>query len=83
MFTITVTQKGQVVIPSKLRRKLHIKKGTKLLVREEKDGILLTPEDEGYIKSMRGSLKADRSMTEFLLNEHREELEMESKKWGK
>lgn len=29
-----VTTKGQVVIPSKLRRKHHIKKGTKLYVED-------------------------------------------------
>jgi AbrB family looped-hinge helix DNA binding protein len=83
MYTITVTQKGQVVIPAKLRLKLHIKKGTKLLVKESDNGILMTPADYGYISRMRGSLKTKGSMTEFLLNERAEDYARMEKKWKK
>ena len=32
MTTTTVTTKGQIVIPSKIRKRLHIKKGTSLFI---------------------------------------------------
>lgn len=41
--TVTVTSKGQVTIPSKLRRELRIAKGEKLLVIREGDAIKIIP----------------------------------------
>jgi AbrB family looped-hinge helix DNA binding protein len=79
--TITVTQKGQVVIPAKIRQLLHIKKGTKLMVKQDASGILLTPVEDGYISAMKGALKADESMTEFLLNERFAETTGMDRKW--
>ena len=40
MITTIVTSKGQIVIPSKIRRRLNIKMGTKLCI-EEKGGELI------------------------------------------
>ena len=40
---ITVGEKGQIVIPKKLRDEFHINKGTKLLLSEEKDKIVIKP----------------------------------------
>lgn len=41
--TVTVTSKGQVTLPSKLRKRLKIVKGEKLLVVQEKNAIKLVP----------------------------------------
>jgi AbrB family looped-hinge helix DNA binding protein len=41
--TVTVTSKGQVTIPSKLRRELKILEGEKLLVVREGDTIRIIP----------------------------------------
>jgi len=41
--TVTVSSKGQVTIPSKLRRQLGIRKGERLLVAREENGIRLVP----------------------------------------
>lgn len=41
--TVTVTSKGQVTIPSRLRRELRIAKGEKLLVIREGDAIKIIP----------------------------------------
>ncbi|MDP0495936.1 MAG: AbrB/MazE/SpoVT family DNA-binding domain-containing protein [Verrucomicrobiota bacterium JB024] len=38
-----VSSKGQVVIPAALRRKLKLKPGDRLDIREETDGILMRP----------------------------------------
>ncbi len=83
MFKITVTQKGQVVIPARLRKKYNIKKGTKLMVKEEENGILMLPEGKSYISQMRGSLKSKESMTEYLLNERAAEYSEMERKWKK
>lgn len=40
---VTVGEKGQIVIPKKFRVDLKIEKGTKLLVREENDKIIIKP----------------------------------------
>jgi len=83
MYTITVTQKGQVVIPAELRKKLNIKKGTKLLVKEEENGIFMSPADADNISKMRGALKSDESMTGYLLRERSAEYAQMDKKWKK
>ena len=40
---ITVGEKGQIVIPKKMRDNLKITKGTKLIVSEDKDKIMIKP----------------------------------------
>lgn len=40
---ITVGEKGQIVIPKKMRDDLKIDKGTKLLISEDKDKITIKP----------------------------------------
>jgi AbrB family looped-hinge helix DNA binding protein len=41
--TVTVTSKGQITIPSKLRKELKIEEGEKLLVIREDDSIKIVP----------------------------------------
>lgn len=40
---ITVGEKGQIVIPKKMREDLKINKGTKLIVSEDKDKLTIKP----------------------------------------
>jgi len=56
----TATTKGQIVIPSVVRRKLGIKEGTRIQIEldEEHQRIILTPITREYIRSLRGSVKA-------------------------
>jgi AbrB family looped-hinge helix DNA binding protein len=49
-----VTAKGQVVIPSKLRRKYGIKKGTPVSFYEHNGEIILQPLTDEYIQSLQG-----------------------------
>jgi len=47
-----VTVKGQIVIPSQLRRKFGIKKGTQVCVYERDGEIAIKPITDGYIRNM-------------------------------
>jgi len=49
-----VTVKGQVVIPSRLRRKFGIKKGTHVSLFERDGEIVIKPITDEYIRSMAG-----------------------------
>ena len=55
----TATTKGQVVIPSSVRRKLGIKTGTRIQVEvdEANAQIILTPITREYIHSLRGKFR--------------------------
>ncbi len=55
----TVTSKGQVVIPAEIRRRLGIKKGTRLEVEvDERSGrLVLVPITREYVESQRGRFK--------------------------
>jgi AbrB family looped-hinge helix DNA binding protein len=62
----TVTTKGQLVIPSKLRRKYGIRKGTRVAMIDEEGRIVLQPLTRDYIRRLRGSLKGEPSALKFL-----------------
>lgn len=51
------TTKGQIVIPVILRRKYGIKAGTRMIVSDNGESILLKPITEQYLKKLQGSLK--------------------------
>jgi len=51
------TVKGQIVIPVELRRKYGIVEGTKIIVVDTGDEIVLRPITRERIKKLRGSLK--------------------------
>ncbi len=55
---ITVGEKGQIVIPKKMREDFKLNKGTKLLVSEEKDKIVVKPitVDEDHFWMLVGEL---------------------------
>lgn len=56
------TIKGQIVIPAALRRKYGIKSGTKIILADTGDGILLKPVTEEYLRNLQGSLKGKGSL---------------------
>ena len=43
MELVTLSSKGQVVIPAKVRKKFSLKEGDSLMIVEEKDAICLRP----------------------------------------
>ncbi|MCX8094122.1 MAG: AbrB/MazE/SpoVT family DNA-binding domain-containing protein [Candidatus Goldbacteria bacterium] len=78
MTTTVVTTKGQIVIPSKMRKKLKIKKGTKLYIEEKEDGLLLKPITSEYFKKIAGILQTRGKLSNALLKEREKDREKES-----
>ncbi|MBN1305887.1 MAG: AbrB/MazE/SpoVT family DNA-binding domain-containing protein [Anaerolineales bacterium] len=50
------TEKGQIVIPDSLRRKYGIKIGTKIIVLDNGEEIVLRPVNEQYLMKLQGLL---------------------------
>ena len=72
----TVTTKGQLVIPSKLRRKFGIHKGTQVAFVEEDQRLVLQPLTPEYVHSLRGSLKSGGAALKVLLEERKRDREL-------
>jgi AbrB family looped-hinge helix DNA binding protein len=75
---ITLSGKGQVVIPKEIRQKYNLKKGDRLLVREASGKIILEITERHPILSLRGAFKGKGSLTHALLEERRTERRMEA-----
>ena len=69
----TVTTKGQLVIPSKLRRKYSIKEGTQVAFLEQENRLVLQPVTSEFVRSLRGSLKGEPSAMKALLENRKRE----------
>jgi len=68
------TSKGQVVIPSTIRRKLGIKEGTHIRIDmdEENKRMILTPVTREYVHSLRGKYKGKGLMKALMADKKRE-----------
>lgn len=84
--TYKMGPKGQVVIPKRIRDRLHLQPGDKLQVREQEDGVhirkvLIGPaERKAVVASLRGALAGGPSLTTALESERRYEREREDPK---
>jgi AbrB family looped-hinge helix DNA binding protein len=69
-----MTVKGQIVIPSKIRRRFGIKEGTRVQVDvdEQAHRIILTPVTRDYIQSLRGKYKGKVWLTALAAEKKRE-----------
>ena len=66
------TVKGQIVIPASLRKKYGIKNGTKIIVTDIGDAIILKPVTEQYLKNLQGSLKGKGGLKVLLDERHKD-----------
>lgn len=71
------TTKGQIVIPSKVRRRFGIKEGTRIQIEvdEKANRIILTPITQEYIHSLRGKYKGH-GLLRALMTEKKKEKEL-------
>jgi len=68
------TSKGQIVIPSSIRRKLGIKEGTRIQIELDEDAkeIILKPLTRDYVHSLRGKFKGKGLMKTLMAEKKRE-----------
>lgn len=71
-----VTVKGQVVIPSKLRRRFGIKKGTQVYMYESDGTIVIKPITDEYIQNMAGAAGTKGKLLKALMQEKAKEREL-------
>jgi AbrB family looped-hinge helix DNA binding protein len=70
------TSKGQVVIPSKIRRRMGIREGTyiQIDVDDVNKRLILTPVTREYIHSLRGKFKGKGLMKALMAEKNREKV---------
>ena len=60
--TITsVSSKGQIVVPSDIRKEMHLSSGTKLVIMTDGSNLLLKPVQEPKLETFRNLIKASRA----------------------
>ena len=74
-----LSQKGQILVPKQLRRKLGLRPGGKVHMAEEEGRLVVTPVPAVPIQAATGFLKGKFSLTADLRREHREEARRERK----
>jgi AbrB family looped-hinge helix DNA binding protein len=74
---VTISEKGQIVIPNVLRKRYGLQKGDKLSVEEVDGAIVLRPLATHPILSLRGKYKnvGQEKLTDTLLSERKLERE--------
>jgi AbrB family looped-hinge helix DNA binding protein len=68
----TATAKGQIVIPSSIRRRLGIKEGTRIQIEEKGNEIILKPITREYVHSVRGRFRGKGLMKALMAEKKRE-----------
>lgn len=77
--TTIVTTKGQIVIPSRIRKKYKIKKGTRLFIEEKQEEFVLKPINEDFYEKLAGILPTKGKLTKALLAARREDKKKEER----
>jgi len=72
MAVVTVSSKGQITLPKKIRDELRIREGSKLQVLGVGGQVTLIPIPQDPIKALKGSVKFKRPVSE-VMREIREE----------
>ena len=72
----TATSKGQIVIPSSIRRKFGIKEGTRIEIEVDESAkeIILKPITREYVHSLRGKFRG-KGLLKALMTEKKKERE--------
>ena len=70
----TVTSKGQIVIPSSIRRRLGIKEGTRIKIEESGNEIILKPITREYVHSLRGKFHGKGLLKALMAEKKREKV---------
>lgn len=79
LYRSVMSSRGQLVIPSELRRQLRMEAGTGVTLELQGDRILVVPDSSVDWRSMHGCLKGKPSALEYLQAERKKEREREDK----
>jgi len=71
--TVTISAKGWVVIPAELRKRHNLSPGTEVQVVDYGGVLALVPKLDHPVQQAAGMLKAGKSLSRALLDEHRDE----------
>ncbi len=80
MPTVTVSSKGQIVVPKEVRKALGIKPGQKVFLKVVADHAELIPLPEDPVKGFCGIFGKGSSLTKALLKERKEDKRLEDEK---
>jgi AbrB family looped-hinge helix DNA binding protein len=78
MATTVITTKGQIVIPSKIRKRMNLKKGTKIYLEEKDNELILKPVTIDYFKKLAGILDTKGKLSKKLLEEREKDKKKEA-----
>jgi AbrB family looped-hinge helix DNA binding protein len=67
----TLTSKGQIVIPSRMRARFKMKKGTRIMIEEQGEAMVLRPLTPGYLEKLSGILKTKGKLSRAIIEEHK------------
>lgn len=76
MKTSTITTKGQIVIPSKIRKRYGLKEGMKVTFIEKENDIIIKPIDKDYFKNLIGITQTHGKALKSLIEEKKKEREL-------
>jgi AbrB family looped-hinge helix DNA binding protein len=78
VYMTTMSSRGQVVLPSSVRRKLGLRKGTRISIElgdDSEKSMVLRPMETNVIRELRGILKGAGEALDFLQEERRRDRE--------
>ena len=75
-----MTTKGQIVIPSRIRRHMNIKKGSKFYIEEDGDKIVIKPMNTEYFDNLAGVLETKGKLTKALVENRAKAREKEAQR---
>ena len=78
MTTLTISNKGWVVIPAELRKKYNLTPGTEVVIVDYGGVLSIVPAPKDPIEEGADMLKGADSLTQAIIEEHRQERERES-----
>ncbi len=83
METSVLTNKGQLLIPKRIRNKYGIKSGVKVIFEETDKGVIIRPMNEEYFNSFMGILKSSGNLKEEIKKYKEEEKKLEEAKMNR
>lgn len=76
---VRLSQKGWIVIPAPMREKYGLKPGTNVQIVDYGGVLAIVPVLKNPVEDGAGMLKGGDSLTQAMVEEHRQELDRESK----